>query len=61
MKTPQDVIKTPDGFRFDGEAAAMVSELATLLGVSPEIAVGMAVHDRLIALRRAAPQGDNDA
>lgn len=61
MTTPQDVIETPDGFRFGGEAAAVVSELATLLGVPPEIAVGMAVHDRLTALRRAEPQGDNDA
>ena len=38
----------------------MVSELATLLGVSPETAVGMAVHDRLIALRRVDAQGDTD-
>jgi len=61
VSTPQDVIGTPDGLGFEGEAASMVSELATLLGVSPEAAVGMAVHDRLIALRRVDTQGDTDA
>lgn len=59
--TPQDAIEAPDGSRFAGEAAAMVSELASVLGVSPEIAVGMAVHDRLMELRRADMQSSTDA
>ena len=61
MNDPRDVIETPDGFRFDGEAPARLSEVAPLLGVSPRIAAGMAVRNRLRDLRRTDLQSGADA
>jgi len=61
VTAPLDVVETADGFRFEGEAAAMLQDLAALLGVTPLAAVRLAVRERLTELRDVKTQGRDDA